>query len=136
VALKELIFAAEDRQVDRTEIVDEWGVTVGFRVMSGRARDAFESATLRNMRDGEVVSTTGLRSLLLVETLVDSEGSPVFTKQDIRKLEEKSSVVLDRLNNIAKEVNGLDSDSGDDAEKNSESDPSDKHGSSSAPSSE
>ncbi len=136
MTLKDLIFLADDRQVDRTEDVDEWGVTVGFRVMSGKARDAFESATLRNMRGGEVVSTAGLRSLLLVATLVDEEGTPVFTQQDIRKLEEKSSVVLDRLNDIAKEVNGLANDSGEVAEGNSESDLSGKDGSSSAPSSE
>jgi hypothetical protein len=134
MALRDKIFDAEDRPVDRSEDVPEWGVTVWFRVMTGTARDEFEGATLRNMRGDEVVSTTGIRSMLLVSTLVDEQGAAVFTKQDIRKLEGKNSVVLHRLAEIAKTVNSIAKDSIDDAEKNSESDPSEKDGSSSAPS--
>ncbi len=133
MAMKDKIFQADDRPVERTEDVPEWGVTVGFRVIGGKERSAHERRTMAKSRNGEVIDTAGLRGGLLAATLVDEDEALIFSPADVAALEEKNGVVLDRLFSIAQKVNGFGEDAVEDAEKNSESGPSASSGSSSAP---
>ena len=132
MSLKDKILKSEDRPVTRWEDVPEWGVKVGFRVVSGVERSLHERRTLSKMRDGDVVDTSGLRSSLLVATLVDEDESPIFTSADASALDQKNGGVLDRLFKIAQDVNGFTDEASDELEKNSEAAPNGSNGSSSA----
>jgi hypothetical protein len=111
---KEAILAAQDIKTEEVD-VPEWGGAVRIAVMSGRARDQFVADN-----DAQKVEYSLFQARLLVATVVDEVGNPVFANDDIEPLRGKSRAALDRLTDAATKLNKMGAESVDDAEKNSD----------------
>ncbi|QTD91759.1 hypothetical protein [Burkholderia anthina] len=118
---RQQILAASDLQsVDVP--VPEWGGTVRVLMMSGTARDALQAQVVDNK------STSKFEAALIVATVVDDNGAPLFTVDDVAALQGKSSAALSRVSNAAMKLNRLGEKATEDAEKNSGATPSDGSG--------
>lgn len=94
--------------------VPEWGGDIRIGVMSGLGRDEFISAT-----SGKV-PVSRFQALLLAASMVDENGQPSFSVDQVELLQGKNKDVLDRLTAIAMRVNGIGKKAAEDLEKNSE----------------
>lgn len=112
---KSAIFGAPHLQSETVE-VPEWGVSLIVSEMSGASRDAFYASR----QDGANQSVSETQAVLLVATVVDEAGAPVFTVDDIPQLRSQSSAVLDRVSAVAMRLNGMSVSAVEDAAKNSE----------------
>ena len=96
------IFAAEDL---KSEIVGvpEWGGAVKVQEMSGALRIRWENAVAGLGADA------GLKILgaLVVCSVVDESGEPLFTDADIDALGKKTAAALTLVYNAATKVSGL-----------------------------
>jgi len=119
---KDLILAAADTAPKSVD-VPEWGGSVNIAVMSGVARDAFNASIQKDQPNSVFIAN------LLVATLVDEAGTPIFTSADVGALQQKSAAVTGRLAEAAMELNGLAAGAKDAAAKNSEAAPSGDSGS-------
>lgn len=86
---KHSILAADDLKVRMID-VPEWGGQVGVKVISGTARDKFESFYSEKNMDN-------FRVRFLAEALCDEKGEKLFTDADVEDLGKKSSIVINRL---------------------------------------
>ena len=99
---KDLILQAEDIKTIDVK-VPEWGGTVRVGTMTGRGRqEYFKTLAL----DGDE-SRKDLYATLIVSCAIDESGSPLFKVSDIPELTKKSSVPLNRIFEVAAELNGL-----------------------------
>lgn len=104
--LRETILAAEDRPYEDVD-VEEWGVTVRIRGLTGKAAEDFARRFGTTSGDGEQVAE-GIMADLLVRTLEDPEtGEPIFGEDDADALSEKAGGVIARLFWPAQELSGL-----------------------------
>jgi hypothetical protein len=97
ILTKEQILASDDlpkKEVD----VPEWGGSVIVRTMTGTERDKFEQSVI-----GKDMSN--LRASLLSLCLINDKGVHLFN--DAVQLGQKSSVVLQRLYDVACKLNGF-----------------------------
>ena len=115
---KEQIFAASDAKVQKVS-VPEWGDFVYLRVMDGISLDTFQGSISED-KDGEGGIFGGARLLLLILTLCDEKGVCLFEADDLDALSKKSGEVINRLFEIALELNGLTEDAAEELAKNSE----------------
>lgn len=106
MSLREQIQAAVDLQKECVE-VPEWGVTVWVRSLTGKERDEFE-ARLVTDNGKRVAELSGLRSALLLCTVVDEDGKNIFAPGDEAWLDQKNGQVLDRLASVAIRLAGWD----------------------------
>ncbi len=103
---KEKILAAEDlpfRDVD----VPEWGGVARVRTMTGGERDAFEASIYDTDGAGVKLNRTDFRAKLLSKVLVDDKGSRLFTDKEIVALSGKSAKAIQRLFDVAQDINGI-----------------------------
>lgn len=103
------ILSANDLEI-REVNVPEWNGTVKMKTLTGKERDQYADELLNRQGEGggSITKVSGLRSLLLVRVLIDVSGLRLFdTPEKIEKLDGKSSKVLDRLYDIAQEMNGI-----------------------------
>lgn len=118
VLSKEQIFAASDLT---TESVDcpEWGGAVLVRSMTGTQRDAYEQSLMkRDDAGGFVVDTDNMKAKLVVATVVNDAGTPLFTNDDIAALAAKNAAVIERLATVATRLSGLGKQATEEAAKN------------------
>lgn len=108
---KEQILSAKDSKHKDID-VPEWGGKVRVSVMSGVARDQFESLVLADEDNGN------RRAKYLSACIVDDNGDLMFTDKEVEALGRKSAKALDRLFDVALELNGITEDSVEEAEKN------------------
>jgi hypothetical protein len=112
---REQILGSDDRT--RREVkVPEWGGSVYVGVMNANQREAWEVAA-----EGK----SGALETLVVQTVCDEAGRPVFAADDLPALREKNGVVMMRLARAALQVNKLTKKDIEELEKNSEATPSD-----------
>ena len=111
---KEAILAASDLKTE-TVSVAEWGGDVKVRSMTGLERDSF-GASLRDA-DGKV-TLVNYRAKLLVRCMVNDDGSPMFTVDELAAIGGKSSAAIDRVFTVAERLNAMMPDALDAAEKN------------------
>jgi len=103
MALKrEQILKAKDLQTAEVE-VPEWGGSVRVRTMTGEARQAFQESI--NTPKGKLPKN--MIEALVIATAVDDDGEPLFVQDDIAELKKKSSLALQRVFEVAAELNGL-----------------------------
>lgn len=114
------ILKADDIKYQDVEC-PEWNGTVRIKVMSGTERDSYESSVYEVKDGGVKFKRDDVRSKLLSKCIVDDDGKRIFTDSDIKELGKKSSLVLDRLFDVAQIINGLSKESVDQARKNSQS---------------
>lgn len=114
-ATKAAIFAVAHLKSECVD-VPEWGegVSVIVSEMSGLARDAFYAK-----KDGTKVPISQSQADLLIATIVDESGVPVFDDTDVPMLRLLPSALLDRLATIAVRINGMGATAVEDAVKNS-----------------
>lgn len=112
------ILAADDIV---TEAVDcpEWGVKVWIKAMSGAERDAFEQSIRRR---GEL-DLTNARAKLLVRVIVNENGTRIFADSQAPALGKKSSLVINRLYEVAARLSGMSDEEQEAMEGNSETAP-------------
>lgn len=91
---KAAIFAAKDTKVSAPIPVPEWGGDVYCKTLSGTERDAFEESYSEN-------KMKQFRCRFLVLTLSDDKGERLFDDSETTDLGKKSSVVINRLFDVA-----------------------------------
>lgn len=121
------ILAAQDLQTQEVS-VPEWGGSVRVRSLTGTERDVFETALVKVVDGKRIPDMDNLRAKLLAATLVDENGTPLFSIADVGDLGclgSKSAAALDRIFGVAQRLNGMAAESVEAAVKNSEPGPSD-----------
>src|SRR3954468_15256349 len=90
-----------------TVAVPEWGdgAEVHVRTMSGTERDGFEQEIIEARKTG--AELVNIRARLAVKTVCDSNGTRLFTDEDVEALGKKSGRVLDRIFDAAQRLNGI-----------------------------
>lgn len=130
---KDAILSADDLESKEVE-VPEWGGSVIVKAMSGEERDAFENSLTKRRpviagpRKGEmetIPDTSNVHAKLVARTIVDPDGARLFNDGEIVALGKKSAAALQRVWDVAAELSGIGADAAEDAEGNSETDPSD-----------
>lgn len=99
---REQILSCNDRKTEVVQ-VPEWGGEVIVSAMSGLQRDAFEAS----LRAGGEVDLTNARAKLVAASVVDENGSPLFTQEHLLALGAKSYTALDRVADVAQRLNKL-----------------------------
>lgn len=115
----------DDRKTERVE-VPEWGGDVIVRNLTGSERDSYEASMTIQKGDKSVPNPVGARARLVVRAAIDEDGKRLFSDNDAPKLSDKNAAVLDRLWDKIAELSGLTSTAAEDAEGNSDDDPSDE----------
>ena len=105
---KEQILAAPDLKVVDVD-VPEWGGIVRVSQITAAARCTL--TTLIRDKDGKVLPTAELNRMVTIGlcalAIVDDQGNQLFTEKDIEALGKKSAPALDRVFNIADDLNGV-----------------------------
>ena len=77
------------------------------RELRGRERDEWE-ASLAVQRGRQMVpDVANMRAKLAARTIVDADGEPLFSQQDVAALGELSAAALDRVFEVASRLSGL-----------------------------
>lgn len=113
---KDQILAAEDLPYRDVEI-PEWGGTVRVRTMTGGERDAFEASLYEKVGEELKYRREHFRAKLLSKVIVDDKGARLFSDKDIEQLSGKSARALNRLFDVAQEINGISREEQDDIKK-------------------
>jgi len=116
---KEQILAAQDRKQVNVP-VPEWGGDITIQEMSGAQRDALDGlmASRYDHKNNRMMSTKDLRAKMVILSVVNQDGTPMFTDKDMKDIGEKSGNVLDRLVIAINKLNGLDDETKEDTAGN------------------
>lgn len=116
--IAEQIKLASDVRVSKPVVVPEWGgIEIFFKTLSGLERDAFEEGYSND-------KMKAFRQRFLVLTMCDEEGERIFTDGEVEALGKKSSVVLNRLFDVAWSHNAFRPEDVEAAGNDSSGDPS------------
>lgn len=127
MSLRDQILSHDDLP-SRAVRVPEWGgVAVHVHTLTGAERDQYETEITAQTQPGQDAKTNlrGLKAKLLIRTVRDDQGQPVFGPEDVDLINAKSARAVARLFNVAAELNGLTKDDVEELAGNSEPDPSD-----------
>lgn len=117
------ILDADDRQKE-VLLIPEWGGEVIVRGLSATDRDDFESSLLTKNGKKRDINTYNVRAKLAVRCLVDDEGTPLFSIEDIQRLGLKSASALSRIFEVSQRLSGIGDQDVEELVKNSETDQS------------
>lgn len=114
---REDILGADDLQ---REVVhcEEWGGDVHVRCLTGAERDRFEADMLSDPEEDSRKRFYNLRARLVVLSVCDVKGMPLFMLNDVDALSRKSAKVLDRLFSVAQRLSGMTKEDVDTLTKN------------------
>lgn len=101
---RDQILSAQDTKSE-TVAVPEWGGDVKVRMMTGRERDEFEREQYEMAKMGQLGDN--IRARLIARCLIDDEGKPLMTSNDVQALGEKSSAALERIARVCRRLNKL-----------------------------
>jgi len=108
--LKQKIFAAKDTELEKMEI-SEWQVDIWIKPLTYDERNrALEASSMSVNPDNDTVNAEQIKAFhmaILIAGVRDSEGNAVFSKEDITRLADKSSGVLDRIATRITELSGF-----------------------------
>jgi hypothetical protein len=111
-----------------TVAVPEWGGDVLVRGLNGTERDEFEASTVAMRgpmgKQHAVPDTANIRAKLCARCIIDDDGTPLFTQNDVHQLGLKSSAALDRIFEVASRLSGI---SKDDLEEMGKDSPNGQH---------
>ena len=120
MSIRDRIIAVDDTQKEIVKI-DEWGVEVEIRGMSGAARASISQDAAENNGN---INFLKMMPELVVQCCFDPEtGEQVFDSKDKELVMGKSGAALDRIVNIAMRLSGFGDKAIDDAGKDSLSTP-------------
>jgi len=122
---KEDIINSKDVQYKVVD-VPEWGGKARVRSMTARDRDKYEASMVNaRVEDGQLkrdeVTLDDYRARLCAMTMVDNAGELLFSIEDVKVLGQKSASAIQRVFNVATELNNISQEDVDDIVKNSES---------------
>jgi hypothetical protein len=117
------VLGANDLQFEDVP-TEEWGKDTGVRIRNltakGRgefisrsiaAKAAAEAAAEVAKAEGKEAPKSGgdfeVEALLVVMTAIDEKGNPLFTKDDLVALQQKSAAPISRLSAVAQKLSGL-----------------------------
>jgi hypothetical protein len=103
---REAILTANDLKTTDVE-VPEWGGKVRVSALTGTARDAFGRSLIGP--DGKS-SGAGYNMKLVAVSVVDENGTPLFTLSDVEELGKRSGAALQRVADAADKLNLLTAD--------------------------
>jgi hypothetical protein len=106
---RDAILAAEDVKTEEVN-VPEWGGSVLVRGMTGRERDEFEASMIVRAGGQTVPDIRNGRAKLVARCVVGDDGQPLFTRDDVTALGEKSASALARVFDVASRLSGLTED--------------------------
>lgn len=86
--------------------VPAWGGDVFVSEMSAATRDQWEKKLVEEREESDKISSS--RAALVIITVVDEKGNPLFTEKDIPQIGKLSSMALDPVIKAAQKLNGLD----------------------------
>lgn len=111
MSLRDMILDADDRPALAVD-VPEWGCTVYVQTLSGHGRTAWLAEVDEFQRDGEkrLSGMEAIKLSLLIKTLADEDGVPIFARGDREVLAGRSAKVLDTLFQAAQKVNAFTDD--------------------------
>lgn len=112
--LRDNIFSAIDVKTRKVE-VEEWGVTLYVRTMSGHNRASFNQMASQLEKQNRSADAD---TWLVILTACDENGNLVFTHEDFEKLNQKSYAAITKVAREALVVNGLLPDAISEAKKN------------------
>jgi len=113
---KDAILKADDlpfRDID----VPEWGGVVRVGTMTAGDRDAFEASIYEGDGDKVKINRNDFRAKLLARALKDESGARLFSDKEIQAISAKSAKVVQKLFEVAQDMNGLSQSVQDDLEK-------------------
>jgi hypothetical protein len=96
--------------------VPEWGGDVWVQEMTGVQRDRFDTWVVEKKETG------GMRLRIVIATVVDEEGKPMFSDIDIPDLASKSGKAIERLSDVGMRLSGMTEEAKKEEIKNSEED--------------
>lgn len=118
MSLRDRIIAVDDLQREIVKI-DQWGVEVEVRGMSGAARAAIVQDAADNNGN---VNFAKMMPEVVVTCVYDPEtGEPVFTRDDKDTIMSKNGAALEKINTVAMRLSGFGADAIDIAGKDSSS---------------
>ena len=124
---RQTILAASDLPQE-TEPVPEWEGEVIVRGLTATDRDAYEESIYKFREEGgkakASMSLINARATLVVRCLIDEDGKRLFSDADAVALGKKSSVVVDRLYEVARRLSGMSDGDIEELAGNSETAPS------------
>jgi hypothetical protein len=108
----------------KTEIVPvpEWGGEVIVQEMTAAQRDEFETFALMK-REAKDESPKGIRVSIIINTVVDENGKPLFTDLDAPDLAKKPGTIIDRIASVGLRLSGMTEAVVEEQSKNSETVP-------------
>lgn len=123
---REAILSADD--LTREEVaVPEWGGKVLVTTLSAGERAKFEKDQIELKRNRMTVNEeyfVTLPARLAARTIVDPQGTRLFSDMDVALLGQKSGSALERVVSVAKRLCGMTDADIEELEKNSEATPS------------
>lgn len=100
------ILAKDDRRYKIVE-VPEWGGKVRVRSLSGQERDKFEASSVKVRGNKREENFENFRARLVALSVVDNSGLRLFPDAQIPHLGQKNAAALQRVFNVATELNGM-----------------------------
>jgi hypothetical protein len=117
---RDAILAVQDIP-QRELFIPEWDTWVLVRGLSGKERDEYETSIMVGKGKSRDVNMQNLRAKLIVRSVVDAAGKPLFSAQDVEELGAKSASALEKIFDVARELSGLTEQDTEELLKNSES---------------
>lgn len=124
---KEEILNANDLPIREVDVPD-WNGIVRLRTLPGSERDVFENI-VQKRKKGQDIELKGLKVLLLSLAIVNGENKLMFSEEDLDGLNSKSSRALNKLFDVATEMNGIGEEAVEELRKNLPAVPSGGNGS-------
>lgn len=100
--IREQILASDDLATQVVE-VPEWGCTLTVKTLTGTERDDYEASLIK----GRKADLTNMRAKLCARCIVDQNGKRIFADSDIDALGKKSALALDKVFEVAQQLNGI-----------------------------
>jgi len=119
ILTRDAILGAEDLPRELVE-VPEWGGCVYVRALTGTERDAFEASVVEQRGKSTKMNLRNIRAKLVALTVVDEEGTRLFSDADVKLLGQKSAAALDKLFEVAQRLSGLRDEDVEELAKNSD----------------
>ncbi len=105
------ILKAQDLKIVKVQ-VQEWGGDVHVKRMTAGERDKFDFWVVENQK------SQNIRAAVLAFTMCDEQGEALFTPEHIKDISQKDTAVIEKLFNVATELNPIFSKDVEKLEKN------------------
>lgn len=124
---REEILAAKDMPPLKKLNVPEWGGDIYLRALELNEKDIHDQHMLywKGKKGNVTGEVKNLRASKLAKVIVDEAGKRLFSDADIEALGKKNAVVMCRIWDESEAIDAVDKEAIDEAEKNSETTPSD-----------